>query len=56
MDTQGFEGHVLAGARKLIANNVPIVTEFCPYLLNRTNGLNRFYNELSNSLSRQCGT
>lgn len=49
MDTQGFEGHVLSGAIKLIQKSVPIVTEFWPYGLNRANGLSLFYDALSNS-------
>ena len=49
MDTQGFEGHILSGAKKLIQNNVPVVTEFWPYGLNRTNGLSLFYDVLSRS-------
>ena len=49
MDTQGFEGHVLSGAKKLIKNNIPIITEFWPYGLRRTDGLNLFYDVLSSS-------
>jgi len=49
MDTQGFEGHVLSGARKLIEANVPIVTEFWPYGLKRSGGIDLFYEALSNS-------
>lgn len=47
MDTQGFEGHVLMGAKKLISKNIPIVTEFWPYGLIRANGLHLFYEALS---------
>lgn len=36
MDTQGYEGHVLSGANKLIQMNVPVVTEFWPYGLKRS--------------------
>ena len=46
MDTQGFEGHILSGARNLINHGVPIVTEFCPYLLARSQGLDKFYSAL----------
>ena len=49
MDTQGYEGHVLCGANKLIKMNVPVVTEFWPYGLKRSGGLELFYNALSNS-------
>ncbi len=43
MDAQGHEGHVLAGAQKLIAAGVPVLTEYWPYGLNRAGGLDRFH-------------
>ena len=49
IDTQGYEGHVLSGAKKLIQAHVPIVTEFWPYGLERVGGLEIFYEILSNS-------
>ena len=49
MDTQGFEGDILSGASSLIDAGVPIITEFYPYCLMRTNGLNKFYSALSKS-------
>lgn len=49
MDTQGHEGHILDGAKVLIQRSVPIVTEFWPYGLNRSNGLNLFYESIENS-------
>ena len=49
MDTQGFEGHVLSGAKSLIEARVPIVTEFWPYGLKRTDGFEKFYNALIKS-------
>ena len=49
MDTQGFEGHVLNGAKNLIKKSIPIVSEFWPYGLNRSNGIELFYDVLSNS-------
>ena len=49
MDTQGYEGQVLSGAKNLIKSCVPIVTEFQPYLLNRLNGIEMFYEVLANS-------
>tara|TARA_B100000787_G_C16181877_1_gene292334 strand:+ start:211 stop:1119 length:909 start_codon:yes stop_codon:yes gene_type:complete len=49
MDTQGHEGHILSGALKLIDASVPIVTEFWPYGLKRSNGLDMFYKALSAS-------
>ena len=49
MDTQGYEGHVLSGALRLIDERVPMVTEFWPYGLKRSNGLKLFYTVLSAS-------
>lgn len=49
MDTQGFEGHILSGAKSLIKQKVPIVTEFWPYGLKKSNGLEKFYESLDNS-------
>ena len=49
MDTQGFEGHILSGATKLIQYKVPIVTEFWPYGLRKANCLDKFYESLANS-------
>jgi len=43
MDAQGFEGHILYGAKSLVDAGVPIVTEFWPYGLLRSDGLNMFY-------------
>ncbi len=43
MDAQGHEGHVLAGARHLIAAGIPVLTEYWPYGLNRAGGLARFH-------------
>ncbi len=43
MDAQGHEGHVLAGAQKLIAAGIPVLTEYWPYGLNRAGGLDRFH-------------
>ncbi len=43
MDAQGHEGHVLAGARQLIAAGIPVLTEYWPYALNRAGGLDRFH-------------
>jgi FkbM family methyltransferase len=49
MDTQGFEGEILSGASKLIDACVPIITEFNPNQLIRTNGLNKIYSILGKS-------
>ncbi|MEM1276240.1 MAG: FkbM family methyltransferase [Pseudomonadota bacterium] len=46
MDTQGFEGHILDGASNLVAAGAPLVTEFWPYGLQRSGGLERFYSAL----------
>lgn len=53
IDTQGFEGHVLASASKLLASGVPTIIEYWPYGLRRTGALNilhdtirTFYSEL----------
>lgn len=43
MDAQGHEGHVLAGARRLAAAGVPVLTEYWPYGLHRAGGLNTFH-------------
>lgn len=43
MDAQGHEGHVLAGARQLIARGIPVLTEYWPYGLRRAGGLDRFH-------------
>jgi FkbM family methyltransferase len=39
MDTQGHEGHVLRGARSLLASEIPVVIEFWPYGLERAGTL-----------------
>jgi FkbM family methyltransferase len=43
MDAQGHEGHVLAGAERLVAAGTPIVTEYWPYGLRRAGTLDRFH-------------
>ena len=35
MDTQGFEGHILAGARNALAARTPMVLEFWTFAMNR---------------------
>lgn len=49
MDTQGFEGHILSGAKSFIDAKVPMVTEFWPYGLNRAGGLDMFYSALESA-------
>jgi FkbM family methyltransferase len=36
MDTQGYEGHILAGATNAITQKVPMILEFWPYGMNRS--------------------
>jgi FkbM family methyltransferase len=43
MDAQGHEGHILAGAARLAAAGIPIVTEYWPYGLRRAGALDRFH-------------
>ena len=50
MDTQGHEGHVLAGAPRLLASAVPIIMEYWPYGLRRAEGL-----DLLHQLMRDSG-
>jgi FkbM family methyltransferase len=42
MDTQGFEGYVLSGAKSILQSSVPIVTEFWPYGMIRSNSFEKF--------------
>lgn len=37
MDTQGYEGYILAGASNFLSNRIPIVVEFWPYGMVRAN-------------------
>lgn len=43
MDTQGFEGFVLAGAARVLAARPPLVTEYWPYSLRRVGGYEAFH-------------
>lgn len=52
IDVQGHEAHVLAGAANLMASNVPIITEYWPYGLNRAGGLERFHTLIAGSRPR----
>lgn len=68
MDTQGFEGHILSGAKKALTARVPLYVEFWPYGMNRldsyellvsaiiTNNYNYFYDlddpKIINTISR----
>ncbi len=43
MDTQGFEGFVLAGAVTALAGTIPVATEYWPYSLQRVGGFEAFH-------------
>lgn len=49
MDTQGFEGHVLQGASRLLQQKIPMVLEFWPYGLKRNDGFELLLKSLANS-------
>jgi FkbM family methyltransferase len=42
METQGYEGHVLRGATRAVRTGVPVLAEFCPYMMGRTRGFEAF--------------
>jgi FkbM family methyltransferase len=46
MDTQGFEGLILQGATEMLSSRVPLVTEFWPYGMARTNSFDAFKSAL----------
>lgn len=48
MDTQGYEGHILAGATTLLSKGFPLITEFWPYGLDRATGFDKFKASLLN--------
>lgn len=64
IDTQGHEGHVLAGAPRLLASPAPIVMEYWPYGLSRAAGLELLHQLIRDSgrriidlrETRRCGT
>jgi len=43
VDTQGHEGHVLAGGSALLGRGIPWVVEYWPYGLTRAGGLDRLH-------------
>jgi hypothetical protein len=51
MDTQGYEGHVLAGARRLLDSGTPLVMEFWPYGIKRVN----YFELMKAALSNHAG-
>lgn len=52
IDTQGHEGHVLAGARQLSASEVPIIVEYWPYGLRAGGGYELFADLVARSFVR----
>lgn len=42
MDIEGYEGHALEGARRLLAFDTPIVCEFNPVFLRNSQGMKKF--------------
>lgn len=56
MDAQGHEGHVLAGARNLLAGDIPVISEFWPYALRRAGGLEMFLKAVEQHYARVFDT
>lgn len=64
IDAQGHEGHVLAGAPRLLASAAPIIMEYWPYGLRRAAGLELLHRQIRDSERRiidlretlRCGT
>jgi FkbM family methyltransferase len=52
IDAQGHEGQILAGARSLLANRIPLVIEFWPYGLQRAGGLESLVETVSSSFGK----
>jgi FkbM family methyltransferase len=52
LDVQGHEGHVLAGARTLLASRIPVLTEFWPSTMKRAGGLNLFLEAVRSCFTR----
>lgn len=52
MDTQGFEGHILAGAQTLLRQSIPAVCEYWPFGLRRSGGLDQFHSLVSTHYRR----
>lgn len=51
MDVQGHEGHVLEAAAPLLDRAVPMITEFHPWMLKRSQGLARMHRAVSDAYS-----
>ena len=52
LDVQGHEGHVLAGARALLASRIPVISEFWPSTMERAGGLDSFRNVVRSCFTR----
>ena len=52
MDAQGHEGHILAGADRLLRSSVPVLTEFWPYGLKRSGGKQLFIDAVRENYER----
>jgi FkbM family methyltransferase len=52
IDSQGYEGHVLTGARETLRKRPPVVVEFWPSALARVNGYERLWSALRDSPHR----
>jgi FkbM family methyltransferase len=42
LEAQGFEGFILEGAKKAVDHRVPVMTEFCPYMVARAGAYEAF--------------
>jgi FkbM family methyltransferase len=51
IDAQGHEGQIVAGAKTLMAKPVPLVIEFWPYGLRRSDGLEELVDTISSTYS-----
>ena len=49
IDVQGYEGHLLKGAKNAINNKIPMCIELWPFGLKKLNGLNLILDALKNS-------
>lgn len=43
MDIEGYEGHALEGAKRLLSTDIPVVCEFNPSFISNKGGMNQFY-------------
>jgi hypothetical protein len=59
MDIEGYEGHALEGAGRMLDVGTPVVSEFNPQFLARSGGSSAFKNALGNrklfDLGNQAG-